>query len=187
MPFQKSKRPEIVRCTFWHHRFSWGLLMFTILIGLPGCQQLPGSQAMRQYQVESDRLVNEFRAQKKRAEELEARNNQLEQRLAESEKMLARAQNNSGRRIGRNNSSSELLIGDANDAARSSSLSSSDSSRASANRSNRSRGLPDIANPTNGRFTSTGSADPLSLGAGRDLRGDPNRDSQWRPITNPAR
>ena len=44
---------------------------------------------MRQYQQDSDRLLSEFRAQKKRAEELEARNAQLEQRLAESEKLLA--------------------------------------------------------------------------------------------------
>ena len=46
---------------------------------------------MRQYQLESDRLLAEFRAQKKRAEELEIRNGQLEQRLAESEKLLARS------------------------------------------------------------------------------------------------
>ena len=48
---------------------------------LSGCQQMPGGQAMRQYQLESDRLLNEFRAQKKRAEDLEVRNAQLEQRL----------------------------------------------------------------------------------------------------------
>ncbi len=45
-----------------------------------------------QQEIESERLLSEYRAQKKRADELESRNKQLSERLSESEKMLARLQ-----------------------------------------------------------------------------------------------
>ncbi|MFM2013988.1 MAG: hypothetical protein RLZZ396_2772 [Planctomycetota bacterium] len=57
-----------------------------------GCQQWPGNHAMRQYQIESERLLSEYRSQKKRAEELEQRNVQLERRLGESEREIAKLQ-----------------------------------------------------------------------------------------------
>lgn len=57
-----------------------------------GCQQWPGNHAMRQYQIESERLLSEYRSQKKRAEELEQRNMQLERRLGESEREIAKLQ-----------------------------------------------------------------------------------------------
>lgn len=148
---------------------------------------MPGSQAMRQYQLESDRLVSEFRAQKKRAEELEARNVQLEQRLAESEKLLARAQNGTNKRGNRNIGGPELMIGEARDAKPSVTLSDANSSRASSARTSNSRsGLPEMSPGTSGRFTSSGPRDPISLGAQppRDLTGDRNRESQWRPVYN---
>ena len=44
---------------------------------------------MRQYQIESERLLSEYRSQKKRAEELEQRNVQLERRLVDSEREIA--------------------------------------------------------------------------------------------------
>jgi hypothetical protein len=47
---------------------------------------------MRQYQIESERLLSEYRSQKKRAEELEQRNMQLERRLGESEREIAKLQ-----------------------------------------------------------------------------------------------
>jgi hypothetical protein len=84
-------------------QFNWSsqkiLWMFRAVIGctfflLPatGCQRMPwpGSQQARQFQADSERLLGEFRAQKKRADELAARNQQLEARLAETEKSLAR-------------------------------------------------------------------------------------------------
>jgi len=171
-------------------RWRW-MFLFTLvlLLGFSGCQRMPGSQAMRQYQLESDRLVNEFRLQKKRAEELETRNAQLEQRLAESEKLLARVQNSSNGRNTKNRSDSELLIGDALGSRRTlDSLSNIGSSRASSGRSSSIRpGLPDMSPLTSGQLTS-GAKDPISLGSPpRDLRGDRNRDSQWRPLANPTR
>jgi hypothetical protein len=66
--------------------------LMCILAGSTGCQQWPGNHAMRQYQIESERLLSEFRSQKKRAEELEQRNMQLERRLGESEREIAKLQ-----------------------------------------------------------------------------------------------
>lgn len=66
--------------------------LLCMLSGNLGCQQWPGNQAMRQYQIESERLLSEFRSQKKRAEELEQRNMQLERRLGESEREIAKLQ-----------------------------------------------------------------------------------------------
>ena len=75
------------------NRFGW---LGILVICVTGCQQWPGNQAMRQYQVESERLLSEFRSQKKRAEDLEKRNYQLEQRLGEGERALARLQGGAG-------------------------------------------------------------------------------------------
>jgi hypothetical protein len=144
---------------------------------------------MRQYQLESERLVSEFRAQKKRAEELEARNVQLEQRLAESEKMLARTQNGSGRRSVRGGG--EILLGESRDTRTLENLSDSGSSRSSAANGISGRlpgGLPDVDSRTSGRFASGAARDPIALGGpSRDLRGDRDRDPQWRPISSPSK
>jgi hypothetical protein len=177
---------------FFAARSLNALILMLILLGglVPGCARLPGSQAMRQYQQESDRLLNEFRAQKKRAEELEARNAQLELRLAESEKLLALSQNGISGRNSRNRGDSELLIGEATGSRRTTnSLSESGSSRSSNARSSTARsGLPDAIPPTVGQLTSGSNRDPLSLGGPpRDLRGDRSRESQWRPIASPQR
>ena len=187
-----SKQTKINASSFIAIKYSRCWIASVLLLGawcLPGCQQLPGGQAMRQYQLESERLVSEFRAQKKRAEELEARNVQLEQRLAESEKLLARTQNGSGRRSSRGGG--EILLGEARDARTLENLSESGSSRSSIANGYSSRpsaGLPDAESRTSGRFASGSNRDPIALGgASRDLRGDRERDPQWRPISSPSK
>ena len=143
--------------------------------------------------MESDRLLAEFRAQKKRAEDLEARNNQLELRLAESERMLAR-NGNLGGAAGRstagnstkNGSNGKLMIGDTRgDRDGVGSLSEYNSSRSTSRGSPSFQrgGLPDALPSTEGRLTSSNMRDPISIGNGsRDLRGDPKSESQWRPV-----
>jgi len=179
--------------TMGHVRLYFALLLPGMVASLfSGCQQGPGGMAMRQYQQDSDRLLSEFRAQKKRAEELEARNAQLEQRLAESEKLLALGPSPKGNTRGR--SSSNRSLGDAVDSRRAGiTLSERDSTRSSLSRNTTKSGLPDVTPGTPGRFTSglnnAGSnLDPISLGSsGEDLRGDSRRESQWRPISKPNR
>lgn len=72
-------------------------LCVSLLISTIGCQSWsPGSQ-IKQCQMESDRLLAEFRAQKKRADDLEGKFQESQSRLAEAEKLLARIQNGNGR------------------------------------------------------------------------------------------
>lgn len=80
--------------------------LFSIVVLIPlfllatGCQSWsPGAQ-IKQCQMESDRLLAEFRAQKKRADELEGKFQESQSRLAEAEKLLARVQNGNGRSSG---------------------------------------------------------------------------------------
>ena len=178
----------------WAAELALKIASILALLGLAlgsGCQRLSGGQAMRQYQLESDRLLNEFRAQKKRAEDLEARNVQLEQRLAESEKLLALSQNGySSGRSSRNRNDSELLIGDATGARRTAnSLSELGSSRSTGSKGLFGRnGLSDISTPTASQLTSGRNGDPITFGGPpRDLRGDRNRESQWRPVSGSQR
>ena len=171
------------------------LSVLAALIGcgmaLPGCQRFPGSQAMRQYQLESDRLLSEYRAQKKRGDDLEARNGLLEQRLADSEKQYARSIGGTNGRstasqFNRSRSDSELMIGDAGgDRGPVNSLSEANSSRSSGRGPTKIQrgGLADALPSTSGQLTSGNRTDPLSLGGGsRDFRGDPKSESQWRPV-----
>lgn len=193
MASQKSYSSKIDRNSSGYPRISKATLLLATLFliaPLTGCQRWPNGQAMKQYQMESDRLLAEFRAQKKRAEELEVRNNQLEQRLAESEKMVARSQLGLGGRSTASQSikggnSPELLIGDARGFSKNTSgLSENDSSRANPGRSKILRGgLPDTKAGTSGTFTSVNPKDPISIGGNpRDLKGDPKAASQWRPV-----
>ncbi|AMV32510.1 hypothetical protein VN12_10325 [Pirellula sp. SH-Sr6A] len=149
-----------------------------VLIGATGCQKWPGSQQASQFQIDRERLLGEFRAEKKRAEDLAARNRMLEQRLAESEKAIARQNLADGRASSRGRVGSELRIGNDRELASrngssGSALSSVNTSRAMANPSRipNGRGLPDTRTGVEGQFTSTGSefADPM-----------PAKD-QWRP------
>ena len=161
-----------------------------------GCQRFPGGQAMRQYQLESDRLLAEFRAQKKRAEDLEVRNGQLEQRLAESEKLLARNLGGTTGRItagisNRGHNESELFIGDTRgDRGTITNLSDANSSRSSGRSPLKIQrgGLPDALPSTGGQLTAGNRNDAFPLGNGsKDLRGDPKSESQWRPVNRVAK
>ena len=169
------------------------MLFASFALAHTGCQRVPGGQAIRQYQMESERLLAEFRAQKKRADEAEARYGQLEQRLAESEKNYARDMGGvSGRSTAsssnRGSNDSKLLIGDLRNNRNTgdrSELSEFNSSRSSSRGTTgiQRGGLPDAAPSTNGRLTSSNRNDPISLGnRPRDLRGDPKSESQWRPV-----
>ncbi|XZE45903.1 hypothetical protein SH467x_001162 [Pirellulaceae bacterium SH467] len=149
-----------------------------VLFGATGCQKWPGSQQASQFQIDRERLLGEFRAEKKRAEDLAARNRMLEQRLAESEKAIARQNLAEGRPSNRSRGGTELRIGDDRGLARrngssGSALSSVNTSRATANPSRipDGRGLPDARAGVEGQFTSTGTefGDPM-----------PAKD-QWRP------
>lgn len=183
-----SVTSDFIRSAARIWRIASAVLMLSSVV-LSGCQQMPGGQAMRQYQLESDRLLNEFRAQKKRAEDLEVRNAQLEQRLAESEKQLASNNRTSGK-SSKSRSETELLIGEANGERRNGNqLSESGSSRSPGLRNPIGRtGLPDVSPSTAGQLTSGSNRDPLSLGGGpRDLKGDRNRESQWRPVSDSQR
>ena len=173
------------------HKLTPLLIWIPVCFAFAGCQRFPGGQAMRQYQLESDRLLAEFRAEKKQKEELQVRVGQLEQRLAESEKQVARGlPGNSGRstasNTNRSRTDSELMIGDArggrgaiND------LSDAKSSRSTGRVPSRIQGggLADSLPSTSGQLTSGSRSDPFSLGGSRDLRGDPKSESQWRPIS----
>lgn len=141
------------------NRFAW---LWILVFVFTGCQQWPGNQAMRQYQVESERLLSEFRSQKKRAEDLEKRNYQLEQRLGESERALARLQGSGGgsRMANRGSVSESREVGEGD-------LTSRRIGGA---------GLPDVQPGPAGRLSSA----PYEVPGG--LQGNPTRSGQWRPI-----
>lgn len=144
---------------------GYGALVCLIL-STSGCQQWPGNHAMRQYQIESERLLSEYRSQKKRAEELEQRNVQLERRLGESEREIAKLQGrNPSSRMANNPGASGTLSG----------LSSGSMSGGG--------GLPDARPGTSGRFSS-GNISPGNLTPGSSALGpgDPRNSNQWRPI-----
>lgn len=137
-----------------------------LILSTSGCQQWPGNHAMRQYQIESERLLSEYRSQKKRAEELEQRNVQLERRLGESEREIAKLQGrNPSSRMANNPGASGTLSG----------LSSGSMSGGG--------GLPDARPGTSGRFSS-GNISPGNLSPGSSALGpgDPRNSNQWRPI-----
>ena len=75
-------------------------LMVLTTISATGCQSWSPASQIKQCQMESDRLLAEFRAQKKRADDLETKYQESQSRLAEAEKHLARMQNGSGRTSG---------------------------------------------------------------------------------------
>ena len=142
-----------------------------LILSTSGCQQWPGNHAMRQYQIESERLLSEYRSQKKRAEELEQRNVQLERRLGESEREIAKLQGrNPSSRMANNPGASGTLSG----------LSSGSMSGGG--------GLPDARPGTSGRFSSgnisPGNTSPGNLSPGSSALGpgDPRNSNQWRPI-----
>ncbi len=61
-----------------------------LLLTLSGCNSFGNSRLVKELQSENERLLSEFRGQRDRAAELEKANRQQAERLAESEKLLAR-------------------------------------------------------------------------------------------------
>lgn len=166
----------VIRTSRWFARnclWKWVVGCVALMLTC-GCQQWPGTQAMRQYQLESDRLLSEFRSQKKRAEELEQRNQQLEQRLGESERLIAKLQGRSSSRVADNRNKpfppNDRTLADIGGV-------SSGATNGSGPRRLPGPGLPDATPGTPGRLTSGG------YNGGEDLKGDPSRSNQWRPIS----
>jgi hypothetical protein len=86
-------------------RSIWILLAaFSTTIGCKSATSFFGDQQLRN---ENARLLSEFRVQKDRADQLATRNQQLESRLGESEKMVA--QMLPGKPLGRLSSNSQRL------------------------------------------------------------------------------
>lgn len=69
----------------------WAALLLLVFC-VPGCSSFSFSskKQMQQLETENNRLLSEFRAERQRRETAERTAQQLEMRLAESEKMLAR-------------------------------------------------------------------------------------------------
>lgn len=65
-------------------------LIASLVIGFSGCNSMGAGKQMKQLEMENNRLLSEFRAERQRRESAERTAQQLEHRLAESEKMLAR-------------------------------------------------------------------------------------------------
>ena len=73
---------------------SFGLV--AVLIALTcssGCKQWPNSPQMQQSQMDNERLLSELRAQKKRADETQARLEQAQRRVDEVERLYAKNYN----------------------------------------------------------------------------------------------
>ncbi len=73
-----------------------GLGLTVLLLAGSGCNSFGNSRLVKELQSENDRLLAEFRAQRTRSEELEKSNQLQAQRLAESEKLLARLSQGGG-------------------------------------------------------------------------------------------
>lgn len=175
-------------------RLGWVLVCSFPLLG---CQQWPGTMQAKQFQQDSDRLLNEFKAEKQRADELAAKNQLLEQRLAETEKQFA-LQNLAGsrNRSGLPNTDTKLSIGTPSSGRQ---LSQSNTSRSTYPSGTLNQitgpGLPDARPGTGSRLTSTGN--PANSGqsllpngnrVNEEMRGSRQNAGtsayapQWRPI-----
>lgn len=72
------------------HLWTWGTIGIALILTLSGCNSFGNSRLVKELQSENERLLGEFRGQRDRATELEKANRQQAERLAESEKLLAR-------------------------------------------------------------------------------------------------
>ena len=77
----KTPRPSVI-----------ALYLLSALTVCSGCQNGPMLGRMQQYQLENERLLSEFRAQKKEVELLRADKTRLLQQQAETEKLAAKLQ-----------------------------------------------------------------------------------------------
>ena len=86
---------SIQRLSTSHRRIALIILVVGAFCGSAGCRNWSGfaGNQQQQYQVETERLLSEFRTQKQRAESLKSENEKLAERLAESEKLVAKMQN----------------------------------------------------------------------------------------------
>lgn len=78
--FKKSRSIAIAVC------------LSSALTIISGCQNGPMLGRMQQYQLENERLLSEFRSQKKEVEQLRADRTRLLQQQAETEKLAAKLQ-----------------------------------------------------------------------------------------------
>ncbi|HBE70876.1 MAG TPA: hypothetical protein DDW52_22245 [Planctomycetaceae bacterium] len=93
---KSEKDPNPASCPMSRYQ---ALLVAIFLASLNGCGTFGGGSLTQQLRDENQRLVSEFRAQQKANDSLREQNRKLEDRLAESEKLLARSQPNSAARI----------------------------------------------------------------------------------------
>lgn len=172
-----------------NHHARIGFILRLVAIALvgsfcPGCQQFPwpGSQQAKQFQVDSERILGEFRAQKKRADELATKNQQLEARLAETEKSLARQNLQS---LSQSNSSSSRNNRRGNTASNSSNNpgSISGNNRLFVGPPDDDPGLPDTPPSMSGLLTSGGGFSKSDRDYGNTSDNNANKESpQWRPV-----
>jgi hypothetical protein len=138
-----------------------------------GCQQFPwpGSQQAKQFQLDSDRILGEFRAQKKRADELAAKNQQLEARLAETEKSLARQNLKSLSQSNSSSSRNSRTSGSTNSPAKSQLYVSPPEDDP---------GMPDVPPSMAGLLTSGGGFSKIERD--QNNQSDQKESPQWRPV-----
>jgi hypothetical protein len=137
-----------------------------------GCQNGPMIGRMHQSQLESERLLSEFRAQKKENEQLREDRNRLLQQQAETEKLAARlqAQLNSNRPL---NASNQRALAD----------------RGLPSNPLADRSIPDRSGlNSRSKTVSSGSSAGSENRENAEPRSASNSDSlQWRPIRKATR
>lgn len=142
-----------------------------------GCQNGPITGRMYQSKLESERLLSEFRAQKKENEQLREDRNRLLQQQAETEKLAARlqAQLNSNRPL---NASNQRAVADRGLP-----------SNPLLNNPAADRSIPDRSGfNSRSKTVSTGSPDTTVDRDNAEPRSASNSDSlQWRPIRKATR
>lgn len=165
-PANQKHQPKNQNIPFW-------TLIGSLVVICSGCQQFPwpGSQQAKQFQVDSERILGEFRAQKKRADELAAKNQQLEARLAQTEKSLAR-QNLQSLSQSNSSSSRNNRRGTAND--------NSQNNRMFVGPPDDDPGLPDTPPSMAGLLTS--GAGFSRVDRDRDTAATDKDAPQWRPV-----
>jgi hypothetical protein len=91
-------------------RTRFGLCALALTVCSTGCQNGPILGRMKQSQIENERLLSEFRSQKKEVEQLRADRTRLLQQQAETEKLAAKLKAQLDSR-GEANSPSSMIAG----------------------------------------------------------------------------
>ncbi len=92
-PFHAALRSQSVANGYRFLQLACGL---ALLVLVSGCNSFGNSRLVKELQTENERLLTEFRGQRDRASELEKANRLQAERLAESEKLLARMSQGAG-------------------------------------------------------------------------------------------